>query len=112
LIRFGCLSSVADTDQDEALTLASAFLAAGASGVIGALWPVADAPTALLLVMFHHYLKAGPHHPADALRAAQLWMLDPVRRSLGGLSAPLADEVADVALAEVPAWAGFAYQGA
>jgi hypothetical protein len=107
-----CLSNVADADQDEALTLASAFLAAGASGVIGALWPVADAPTALLLVMFHHYLKVGPHHPADALRAAQLWMLDPARRSLDGLSAPLADEVADAALAEVPAWAGFTYQGA
>ncbi|GHJ41573.1 hypothetical protein Sm713_71820 [Streptomyces sp. TS71-3] len=51
--------------------------------------------------------------PPDALRAAQLWMLDPERSPVPGLSGDL------LALAErsrdlfgtVPAWAGFIHQG-
>jgi CHAT domain-containing protein len=66
-----CMSDLTDVDHEEALTLASALLAAGASGVVGARWPTDDRPTALLMVMFHHCLNSGPTRPAEALRAAQ-----------------------------------------
>jgi hypothetical protein len=107
-----CMTDLQDTDHDEALTLASALLAAGASGVVGARWPVPDHTTAPLMLMFHHFLNNGHPHPADALREAQLWML---------AGRPLLDH-----LPEAPAgvtrrrwllrrpycWAAFTYQGA
>jgi CHAT domain len=111
-----CMSDLADVDHDEALTLASAFLAAGASGVIGARWPTGDRVTALLMLMFHHFLsEADAHpaaaHPADALRAAQLWMLDRSRQALAELPAPLASAAHRPGLSEIHAWAAFTYQG-
>ncbi len=106
-----CMSDLADVDHDEALTLASALLAAGASGVVGARWPTDDLATALLMVMFHHFLNSGRTRPADALRAAQIWMLDPGRRGLEDLSLVLADATTDSGLGEIQAWAAFTYQG-
>jgi CHAT domain-containing protein len=105
------MSDLADVDHDEALTLASALLAAGASGVVGARWPADDAATALLMVMFHHFLNNGHGQPADALRAAQAWMLDPARTPLPDLPAELAEVAIDTDLALVQAWAAFTYQG-
>ena len=70
-----CTTDLANVDHDEALTLASALLAAGACGVIGARWPVEDSAAAPVMVMFHHFLNNGHPYPAEALRAAQLWML-------------------------------------
>ncbi|HET7012828.1 MAG TPA: CHAT domain-containing protein [Streptosporangiaceae bacterium] len=109
-----CMTDLASTDHDEALTLASALLAAGASGVVGTRWPTSDLASAHLLVMFHHFLGEREElRPAEALRAAQLWMLNPSRRGLDGLLAPtLARTVTRPALAEIGAWAGFTYQGA
>jgi hypothetical protein len=111
-----CMSDLADVDHDEALTLASAFLAAGATGVIGARWPTDDRATALLMLMFHHFLNGTDAHsvrahPADALRAAQLWMLDRSRQALPGLPAALASAVHRPGLSEIHAWAAFTYQG-
>ena len=71
------------------------------------------------MAAFHRYLNAGAD-PARALRAAQLWMLDPKRdvpghwprelRDLGGAGRrPRQPDVPD--LASPAAWAGFAYQG-
>ncbi|HET7016367.1 MAG TPA: CHAT domain-containing protein, partial [Streptosporangiaceae bacterium] len=65
-----CMTDLTGTDHDEALTLASALLASGACGVVGARWPVEDRATALLMLMFHHYLVGESLGPADALRAA------------------------------------------
>jgi hypothetical protein len=107
-----CMSDLADVDHDEALTLATAFLAAGATGVIGAGWPTDDRATALLMLMFHHYLNGAGAHPADALRAAQLWMLDRSRRALDGLPPVLATAARLPHLTEIHAWAAFSYQGA
>ena len=107
-----CMSDLADVDHDEALTLASAFLAAGATGVIGASWPADDRATALLMLMFHHYLNGTDTHPADALRAAQLWMLDRSRHALDALPHALASAARLPYLSEIHAWAAFTYQGA
>jgi CHAT domain-containing protein len=50
---------------------AEAFLAAGALGVVGSLWPVGDVPTAQIMVDFHSaYAHDGD--AASALRAAQV----------------------------------------
>jgi CHAT domain-containing protein/tetratricopeptide (TPR) repeat protein len=51
--------------------LADAFLAAGASAVVGTLWDVEDRPTVHLSVGFHRELAKGAT-PHDALRTVQL----------------------------------------
>ncbi len=74
--------------------LASAFLAAGAGGVVGSLWRVDDHLTQELMREFHRaYGRSGDG--AGALRAAQLRLL--------GSSDPALDSPA--------AWAGFRYAG-
>ena len=71
------------------------------------------------MAMFHRYLNAGSD-PARALRAAQLWMLDPERDIPGHWPRELRDLVEQAddpddldvpVLASPAAWAGFAYQG-
>lgn len=111
VILAACGSDLTAADHDEALTLAAAFLAAGASGAVGARWPVDDVPTALFMMAFHHYLNSGYDEPARALRAAQIWMLDPVRRLPTGAGPKPAGEPAPAGLAEPAAWAAFTYQG-
>ncbi|HEX2094877.1 MAG TPA: CHAT domain-containing protein, partial [Longimicrobiaceae bacterium] len=74
--------------------LSGAMLAAGAGGVVGSLWRVNDALTRELMVGFHHAYR-GSGDGADALRQAQLRLLD-------------AD---DPALRSPAAWAGFRYAG-
>ena len=56
------------------LSLARAFLTAGAPTVVASLWPVTDGPTAPLITSLHQRLRAGDE-PAAALRAAQLALL-------------------------------------
>jgi CHAT domain len=111
VVLASCLSDVAEADFDEALTLATAFISAGAAGVVAARWSVADAETALFMTIFHRYLNGTHPEPAHALRAAQLWMLDPGRTVPDGLPAVLRDPVRGGRLDEPAAWAGFAYQG-
>lgn len=106
-----CVSDLTDEAQDEALTLTTAFLAAGASGVVGTRWPVADRPTALFMIMFHHYLNAGYGEPAVALRAAQRWMLNPHRELPPGFDDELARAARRADLGAACHWAGFTYQG-
>ena len=106
-----CLSDVTEADYDEALTLATAFLAAGAAGVVAARWTVPDGVTALFMAMFHQYLNDGRSDPAHALRAAQLWMLDPARE-VPAAWPKLAQAARRVPrTCQAPAWAGFTYQG-
>jgi hypothetical protein len=108
-----CLTDLAHVDHDEALTLASALLAAGACAVVGARWPASERVTAPMMVMFHHFLNNGHHRPADALRAAQLWMLDTARVPLDGLPPRLANAAGPGSLLAAPhAWAAFTCHGA
>ena len=66
------------------LTLARAFLVAGARTVVASLWSVDDEATAELFMEFHRRLRLGDS-PARALQAAQLFMLD---HENGQFSAP------------------------
>jgi CHAT domain-containing protein len=110
VVLAACVSDLSVTDYDEALTLASAFLTAGAVTVVGTRWPVADLSTAIMMFMFHHYLNAGLP-PAQALGQAQGWMLDAGRQAPAGMPAMLADAIARQDLGELAAWAAFTHQG-
>ncbi|MEU0878609.1 CHAT domain-containing protein [Lentzea sp. NPDC005914] len=107
----GCTTNVSGVDYDEALSLATTFLAIGARTVVGSLWRVpAGRSTAHLMFMFYHYLRT--ERPAGALRRAQLWMLDDGRE----FPACMPDSLrvlpsAGFGPAEVESWAGFTQMG-
>ena len=61
---------------DEALGIATAFVAAGAAGVISTLWEVDDRATALIVFRFYEGIFIAKRSPAAALREAQLWIRD------------------------------------
>jgi hypothetical protein len=82
-----CSSALSVADQDEALTLASGILAAGARAIIGTGWPVQERATAVFAYVLHHHLAGvepgsvgpvmgdAPVDPALALARTQRWML-------------------------------------
>ncbi|HET7018366.1 MAG TPA: CHAT domain-containing protein [Streptosporangiaceae bacterium] len=111
VVLAACLSDRTESDYDEALTLSTAFLSAGSSGVLGARWRVTEDHTALFMAQFHRALNLDSTDPAEALRATQLWMLDPDRSPLPGLPKVLGEEVSQPDLADPIGWAAFAYQG-
>jgi hypothetical protein len=106
-----CRTDLAAEDYDEALTLATAFLAAGAVTVVGARWEIPDRASALLMFMYHYLMVRGGHPPRDALRLAQLWMIDPQRVAPAEMPPLLAEKARLVRLANLTAWAGFTHQG-
>jgi CHAT domain-containing protein len=59
------------SESEGVLSLARLLLAAGAQGVVAALWEADDEVTAALFLEFHRSLRAGAD-PLAALRAAQL----------------------------------------
>jgi CHAT domain-containing protein/tetratricopeptide (TPR) repeat protein len=79
-----CRTAVADFHHlpDEVIGLPSAFIQAGAAGVVGTLWSVDDLSTALVMCRFYELhltttsVPEGALHPAEALRIAQLWLAD------------------------------------
>jgi hypothetical protein len=106
VVLAACASDLADREHDEALTLATAFLAAGATGVVGTRWAVDDLRAAVLMCLFHRYLAELP--PAEALRAAQLWALDPDRELPADIAALLGTTCPEIPLTT---WAAFSHQG-
>jgi CHAT domain-containing protein len=74
--------------------LSGAFLAAGAGGVVGSLWPVDDRQTVPLMTAFHREYRAS----GDAARALGAAQLELLRSS-------------DPALRTPAAWAVFRYAG-
>jgi hypothetical protein len=112
LVLSACTSDVSADAHDEALTLATAFLAAGATTVVGSLWAVPDDITPVLMYVFHHHLTVLRRPAAEALRAAQLWMLDPDREPPPGMPADLRRTAHTNDLTAIDAWAAFAHHGA
>ncbi|MFF8973579.1 CHAT domain-containing protein [Streptomyces sp. NPDC014995] len=111
VVLSACETDLSTGDHDEALTLSTALVARGAADVVGSRWAVNDRATALMMAVFHHFLTSQDLAPADALRAAQLWMLDPDRRPPPGLGDPLHREAARAGLHEIHLWAAFTHQG-
>jgi len=104
-----CSSGVPGRGYDEAFSLATAFLTGGARSVVSALWKVPDSATSALMFLFHHFLRASP--PREALREAQLWMLDPNREPPATMPAQLRNRLAGTDPADIAAWAGFTHTG-
>ncbi|MGW5868151.1 CHAT domain-containing protein [Streptomyces sp. NPDC055239] len=106
-----CRSHVSGRGHNEAYTLSTAFLVAGARSVIGSLWPVPDDATSVLMFLTHHYLREEGETPARALRRAQLWILDPGRELPPGLPPVLAERARGVDPDDLSGWAGFTHLG-
>lgn len=105
-----CTSGVSSRGHDEAFSLGTTLLAGGVRTVISAQWSVPDAPTSVLMFMVHHYLREGGLPPADALRAAQLWMIED-RRPPETMPPELRRHLDSVRPGDVGAWAGFFHAG-
>ncbi|MEV6623332.1 CHAT domain-containing protein [Amycolatopsis sp. NPDC051106] len=111
VVLTSCSSDLTAVDYDEALTLATAFLAAGAVTVIGSRWETGDRGTAVLMFAIHHFLVRRRFPPAEALRAAQLWMLDPAREPLADLPEAMIGDLALPETTDVTIWGAFTHHG-
>ncbi|MFE6668056.1 CHAT domain-containing protein [Streptomyces sp. NPDC057697] len=111
VVLSACRTDLSTRDHDEALTLTTAFVTGGARDVVGSRWAADDGTAALLMAVFHHHLNAEGLSPVDALRAAQLWMLDPGRENPGSLGGALLRQAERTDLDRVPLWAAFIHQG-
>ncbi|KAB8166361.1 CHAT domain-containing protein [Streptomyces sp. 3MP-14] len=111
VVLSACETDLSRRDHDEALTLTTALVARGATDAVGSRWTTGDGASALMMVVFHHQLAVEGLAPADALRAAQLWMLDPERRPPPGMDGQLAREARRPSLERVAEWAAFVHQG-
>ncbi|MGE7384488.1 CHAT domain-containing protein [Streptomyces sp. NPDC004126] len=111
VVLSACQTDLSKGDHDEALTLTTAFAAAGARDVVGSRWLAQDSGSALLMAVFHHYLVVDGLSPVDALRAAQLWMLDPHRENPGSLRGDLLREMGRTGLERTALWGAFIHQG-
>ncbi|MCB0041377.1 MAG: CHAT domain-containing protein, partial [Caldilinea sp.] len=86
-----CQTAITDFNNvpDESVGLPAGFLQAGIPAVVGTLWPVNDASTALLVTRFYEFHLNGdstaglpPQPPASALRLAQQWLRDVTNKEL------------------------------
>ncbi|MGW8730958.1 CHAT domain-containing protein [Streptomyces sp. NPDC055808] len=111
VVLSACETDLSTRDHDEALTLATAFVARAARNVVGSRWTTADGASALMMSVFHHFAAVEGLDPAAALRAAQLWMLDPGRQLPSSVSG-LTDRDTELPGLDRPAlWASFIHQG-
>jgi len=79
-----CETGIVGTElPDEVIALPSALLQAGFGGVVASLWSVADMSTAMLMARFYAYWQQEGLSPAQALRAAQIWLRDTTNREKG-----------------------------
>ena len=74
VVMLAACSTATDSGSPSNISLADAFITAGASTVIGSLWDVRDSDTAELSIEFHRELSRGVA-PQVALRNAQLTLM-------------------------------------
>lgn len=72
------------SSPDVFIGLPATFTALGAAGVLGTLWPVSDAATALLMAKFYDLHLEGGLDPPAALSQAQAWLRDATDDDLNG----------------------------
>jgi CHAT domain-containing protein len=84
MVLSACESSLgADTNHEGLLGLQRAFHVAGVRALVSSLWPVSDAATSVLMEEFYTNLWQRKLSPPEALRSAQLAVLDHPERVLG-----------------------------
>ncbi|MFE3760178.1 CHAT domain-containing protein [Streptomyces sp. NPDC059104] len=106
VVLSACSTAVPGARYDEALSLATAFASRGAAAVVGSLWAVGDADTAQLMTEYHHFLNLDGLAPAEALRQAQLRMLERARQGSAGRGAAARTRAEDPTR-----WAAFVHHG-
>ncbi|GHD01579.1 hypothetical protein GCM10010313_14260 [Streptomyces violarus] len=111
VVLAACRTNVSGHGYDEAYSLSTAFLVAGARSVIGSLWPVPDEATSLLMYMTHHFMSHEGLPPGAALRSAQSWMLNERREAPPGMPDRLRARVGHIDGDDLTAWAGFTHLG-
>ncbi|GIF73792.1 CHAT domain-containing protein [Asanoa siamensis] len=113
VVLAACSTGLAAGDYDEAYSLGTAFLAAGARSVLSTQWTIPDAGTSLLMFMFHHYLMDERLPVWESLHRAQLWMLDPDRHVPDEMPDSLRRQLDDSGHdpANATEWAGFMHGG-
>lgn len=111
VVLAACESDLTTGLHDEVLTLAAAYVAAGATGVVGTKWEVGDVESAVLMCAFYDFVARQDMRPRDALRAVQLWALDPGRAVPAGVARHLAELGRSAVLADPVHWAAFAHHG-
>jgi CHAT domain-containing protein/tetratricopeptide (TPR) repeat protein len=76
VVLSACETGLSDVQSspDEFIGLPGTFMALGAAGVVGTLWPVSDAATALLIAKFYELHLTDRLPPSTALRRAQSWL--------------------------------------
>ena len=72
-----------NNNPDEFIGLPGTFTALGAVGVLGTLWPVSDAATALLIAKFYELHMRQGLAPPTALSRAQRWLRQATDADLG-----------------------------
>ncbi|SCE61784.1 CHAT domain-containing protein, partial [Streptomyces sp. OspMP-M43] len=111
VVLSACETDLTRHDHDEALTLATAFVASGARDVVGSRWTTQDGTSALMMGVFHHLVAVDGLSPADALHMTQRWMLDPDRKAPPRLHPGLVREMERPGLDRPALWATFIHQG-
>ncbi|WP_329461505.1 CHAT domain-containing protein [Streptomyces sp. NBC_01431] len=111
VVLSACETDLSTRDHDEALTLTTAFVARGARNVVGSRWTTADGASALMMAVFHHFAAVDGLDPAAALRAAQLWMLNPARQLPCRVKGIAARDAEAPDLERPMLWAAFIHQG-
>jgi CHAT domain-containing protein len=77
MVLSACESSLGtETDREGLLGLQRAFHAAGVRSLVSSLWPVSDGATSVLMEEFYTNLWRRKLRPPEALRLAQLAVLD------------------------------------
>lgn len=103
----------ADAGGEGLLGLSRALGVAGAHGVVGTLWRVADAPTAQLMAGFHRALHGGRPLDVALAESQRAWLAR--ARAAGAWERLLRAVGTDDALPELPShpfhWAGIAVDG-
>ncbi|MEU0560459.1 CHAT domain-containing protein [Dactylosporangium sp. NPDC006015] len=111
VVLAACRTGVAGRGHDAAFGLGAAFLAAGVRTVLSTQWSAPEQDTSVLVYMFHHHLMVERRPAWDALRRAQLWMLDPRREVPPAMPEALTRRLAGADPARVVAWAGLVHSG-
>lgn len=88
VVLSACETGLSDirSSPDEFIGLPGTFTALGARGVVGTLWPVSDAATALLMAKFYELHLGTGIDPPTALRQAQSWLRHATDRDLNGFA--------------------------
>ncbi len=111
-ILSACETGIPSTKlPDEAISLPTGLLQAGAAGVISSLWAVSDLSTMLLLSKFYELWRTESKEPSEALRQAQIWLRDSTEADLSPLLGKRTRNPTNRPFSHPYYWAAFSYTG-